>query len=91
MTPEHSDRDGANGNPPQATANIDGMTVNERLVHLGLMHAFEAAEASGDAGALRQTLKRARLSDQNIEAIIDRVLKKVAGVPAADARKPAKS
>ena len=43
-------------------AGIGGMTVNERLVHFGLLDEFEAAVRSRDAAAVQAVLVRARFT-----------------------------
>lgn len=47
---------------------IGGMTVNERLFHMGLLADFEASE--GDASRMRSILRAVFLSSENIEAIV---------------------
>lgn len=49
---------------------IGGMTVNERLWHMGLMEDFE--QATGNPDRLRSILRSVFLSPQNIEAIVYR-------------------
>ncbi len=43
---------------------LAGMTVNERLYHLGLFDAFDAAARSRDLTALIQVLVRAQFSEE---------------------------
>ncbi|GJI87251.1 hypothetical protein [Duganella hordei] len=40
----------------------EGMTVNERLYHFGLMDQFDAAAKSGNVSAMEQVLLQARFS-----------------------------
>jgi hypothetical protein len=46
------------------SSNIGGMTVNERLIHLGLMAEFEAAVKSRDLSAVEAVLIRAKFTPQ---------------------------
>jgi len=46
---------------------IDGMTVNERLAHLQLFEAFDAAATARDFDRLVDVLLRARLSREQAE------------------------
>lgn len=55
------------------TEEIGGMTVNERLWHLGLFERFDACVERGDRDGLRAVLKECALSDENIERIIEKV------------------
>ncbi|MGY6121880.1 hypothetical protein ACW9YQ_16165 (plasmid) [Paraburkholderia strydomiana] len=43
---------------------IAGMTVNERLIHFGLLDLFDAAVRAQDVPALMQVLVRAEFSDE---------------------------
>ena len=47
---------------------IGGMTVNERLCHLGLMDDFDAS--LGSPAKMKSILQEVFLSEENIEAII---------------------
>jgi len=47
-----------------------GMTVNERLSLAGLVGAYDAAIAEGDAEKLREVLAKTHIGDANIEAIV---------------------
>ena len=40
----------------------DGMTVNERLYHFGLIDYFDAAAKTGNVSAMEQVLIQARFS-----------------------------
>jgi hypothetical protein len=42
---------------------IDGMTVNERLFHFGLVDLFESAARSRDVLAMVQVLRQAQFSE----------------------------
>ncbi len=55
---------------------LHGMTVNERLYHLGLFDQFDNAVARGDKAQLRAILFKCFLEQDNIEAIINKELKK---------------
>jgi hypothetical protein len=48
---------------------LSGMTVNERLCHMGLMDDFDAS--LNDPSCMRTVLKAVFLSPENIEAIIE--------------------
>ena len=50
------------------------MTVNERLFAAGLMDDFDRAAKAGDVRSLRTILREVQLSDENIAAILKRVL-----------------
>lgn len=50
------------------------MTVNERLFVAGLLNDFDEAVRASDGGALRRILREVRLSDENVDAILRRVL-----------------
>jgi hypothetical protein len=50
-----------------AHPSIEGMTVNERLLHFGLVEPFDRAAKSGDLGALIQVLVQAQLSQEQAE------------------------
>ena len=50
---------------------LGGMTVNERLVALGLMEAFERACAAGDAAEVRRLLAEARVDEPSIGRVIE--------------------
>jgi hypothetical protein len=41
---------------------VDGMTVNERLCHFGLMDQFDSAAKSRNVPAMEQVLLQARFS-----------------------------
>ena len=51
------------------SSEIGGMTVNERLCHMGLMEEFESA--AGSPARMRAVLYSAFLTHDNIEAIIE--------------------
>ena len=55
---------------------IHGMTVNERLFNLGLLEEFDGATAKRDKSKLRSILAKCFLSEQNIQAIIEKELGK---------------
>ena len=55
---------------------IHGMTVNERLFHLGLLDEFDSAVSVGDEPLLRAILFKCFLDNDNIEAIIIQQIKK---------------
>ena len=42
---------------------IEGMTVNERLFHFGLIDRFDAAARSGDVSTMVEILLQAKLSE----------------------------
>jgi hypothetical protein len=46
---------------------VDGMTVNERLYHSGLIESFDLAAKSRDFGALVHLLVQAKLSEEQAE------------------------
>ena len=48
-------------------ADLDGMTVNERLLHCGLFPAFDAAMAARDRAAVIEVLRRANLTEEQAE------------------------
>jgi len=50
---------------------LGGMTVNERLSHLGLFPDWDAAVASKDRKRATAVLQKCELSDSNIGAILD--------------------
>jgi len=50
------------------------MTVNERLFTASLLNDFDQAGRTGDGTALRTILREVRLSDENVDAILNRVL-----------------
>lgn len=47
--------------------NISGMTVNERLAHLGLFQAFDTAVAQRDMQAMLEVLRQAHLSESQAQ------------------------
>jgi hypothetical protein len=49
-------------------AALGGMTVNERLFHLGLMAEFDAAVVREEPDTVKQLLRRCQLSEADIEA-----------------------
>jgi hypothetical protein len=53
---------------------VRGMTVNERLVHFGLVAAFAAAVRSGDLEAVVAVLSRAQLGAEQAQATARSVL-----------------
>lgn len=55
---------------------LQGMTVNERLFNLGLFDQFDNAVARSDKTQLRAILFKCFLGQDNIEAIINKYLKK---------------
>jgi len=55
-------------------SNIGGMTVNERLVHLGLLSEFEAAVKSRSAVAVVAVLERAKFTREQSEYTATMVL-----------------
>jgi hypothetical protein len=54
--------------------NINGMTVNERLVHFSLLAAFDAAVRSGDLDAVIGVLMQAHFSAPQARATAQAVL-----------------
>jgi hypothetical protein len=50
------------------------MTVNERLFAAGRLNDFDQVVRAGDGAALRRILREVRLSDENVDAILKRVL-----------------
>lgn len=52
----------------------DAMTVNEHLFVAGLMDEFDEAVRAGDVESLKRVLRQVELSDENIAAIVERVL-----------------
>jgi hypothetical protein len=42
---------------------LEGMTVNERLFHLGLMHRFDVAASNREVEAMVQVLLQAQFSE----------------------------
>lgn len=46
-----------------AEQSVEGMTVNERLFHLGLHDQFDSAARSGNVPVMVQVLLRARFSE----------------------------
>ncbi len=46
-----------------AEQSLEGMTVNERLYHFGLMDKFDAAARCGDVSAMKQVLLQARFAE----------------------------
>jgi hypothetical protein len=52
-----------------------GMTVNERLLAAGLVEDFDRAVRAGDLQSLKKILRDVQLSDENIAAILKRVLR----------------
>jgi Immunity protein 27 len=50
------------------------MTVNERLVAAGLLDDFDRAVGAGDVRSLKAILRDVQLGDENIAAILKRVL-----------------
>ena len=55
---------------------IQGMTVNERLFNLGLLDQFDDAAARGDKVQLRSVLFKCFLEKDNIEAVVNKYLKR---------------
>lgn len=55
---------------------LGGMTVNERLFGLGLLDEFDDAVARGDEPLLRSILFKCFLEEDNVQAIIDRHMKR---------------
>lgn len=55
---------------------IHGMTVNERLLVLGLLDEFDTAATSGDVHHLRRILEKCFVDEQTIEAIIKNEVRK---------------
>lgn len=53
---------------------VNGMTVNERLFHLGLVEDFEAAIRSGQLPEVIQVLVRAQLSETQARQTAEAVL-----------------
>jgi hypothetical protein len=49
-------------------AALGGMTVNERLFHLGLVAEFDAAVGRGESETVKQLLRRCNLSEVDVEA-----------------------
>ena len=54
--------------------NIGGMTVNERLVHFGLVAEFDKAIMARDKAAAISTLIRARFTPQQADYTASKVL-----------------
>jgi hypothetical protein len=52
---------------------LSSMTVNERLVALGTMEAFERAEADRDAREVRRLLMEAHVDEPSIQRVIDQL------------------
>jgi NhaP-type Na+/H+ and K+/H+ antiporter len=50
------------------------MTVNERLAHFDLLHAFDSAVASRDFAAIFAVLRQAKLTDQQARQTATEVL-----------------
>jgi hypothetical protein len=50
------------------------MTVNERLFAAGLLDEFDRAVRAGDVATLEGILRRVQLSDENVAAVIKKVL-----------------
>ena len=46
---------------------LGGMTVNERLFHLGIMAEFDAAVVRGAADTVKALLRRCQLSEVDVE------------------------
>ena len=57
------------------TQSIQGMTVNERLFTLGLLEEYDNAAMSKDKNSLCRILRKCLLSEENIQAIINREFK----------------
>ena len=57
-------------------AALGGMTVNERLSHLGLIAEFDAAVARGDADTVKQLLRRCQLTELDVEAAASAALRR---------------
>ena len=49
---------------------LAGMTTNERLFVLGLLHPFEAACKNGDRATAAEMLREAELDEETIERIL---------------------
>lgn len=58
----------------ERSGRYDAMTVNERLVVAGLMNKFDQAVGARDVESLKRVLRQVELSDENIAAIVERVL-----------------
>jgi hypothetical protein len=58
------------------TQSIHGMTVNERLFSLGLLEEFDKAVERRSEDRMKVVLSKCFLTQDNIQAIIDRQLKK---------------
>ena len=50
---------------------LSGMTVNERLSHLGLFPAWDAAVAARDVTAAKTMLQRCALSEADMDAVLN--------------------
>ena len=50
---------------------LGAMTVNERLLAMGLLQEFDAATTSGDAEKMRQILMRIYVDSESIDKIIE--------------------
>jgi hypothetical protein len=59
---------------PGTKEKYEAMTVNERLLVAGLLNDFDQAVRTADQAALRRILREVRLSDENVDAILKRVL-----------------
>lgn len=55
---------------------LQGMTVNERLFNLGLLDLFDDAVARRDELLLRAILAKCFLEEDNVQAIIDKQMKR---------------
>jgi hypothetical protein len=57
-----------------ADKDYGAMTVNERLFAAGLLDEFDRAVRAGDVAALERILRKVQLSDENVAAVIKKVL-----------------
>ncbi len=49
---------------------LAGMTVNERLFHLGLLDAFDSAVENADIPGMRRILTMTEIGDPNVREVI---------------------
>ena len=54
-------------------ANLDGMTVNERLLELGLVEAFDAAIVSRNHSAAVHVLRKAKLTPEQAQQTVSAI------------------
>jgi hypothetical protein len=57
-----------------ARISLGGMTINERLVNLGLLGEFDAAARRRDGQAMLKMLRQSELSESDAASCVDAIL-----------------